>query len=86
MRFRVDIRRKHGLSDPEGVTTRRALADLGYQNVDDVQFGRSIYVDVDGKDTDDAASQVDEMCRRLLANPVMEDYTVTAVDDVGVTA
>ena len=83
MRFRVDIRRKEGLSDPEGLTTHRALGDLGFEDVTGVHFGRSIYVDLDtGADVAAAEEKVDEMCRRLLANPVMEEYTITLLDPV----
>ncbi len=82
MRFRVDIRRKEGLSDPEGLTTHRALVDLGFEDVTEVHFGRSIYVDLSTTDTAAAEEQVDEMCRKLLANPVIEDYTITLLDAV----
>lgn len=79
MRFRIDVRRKEGLSDPEGLTTQRALLDLGYESVAGVHFGRTIYVDITDDDPDAAATEVEEMCRRLLANPVMEDYSVQLV-------
>ena len=79
MRVRVSITRKDGLSDPEGVATRRALLDLGYDTVGEVHFGRIINLDID--DTDEAAvtAAVTAMCERLLANPVIEDYTVEVV-------
>jgi len=80
MRFRIDIRRKAGLSDPEGVTTHRALQDLGYSNVTSTHFGRTIFLDVNGEDTAAATAEVDTMCRRLLANPVIEDYTIEVID------
>ncbi len=85
MRFRVDIRRKEGLSDPEGLATHRALRDLGHVTVDDVHFGRSIYLDVSGEDAAAAEAEVDEMCRKLLANPVMEEYTITRLTTVEAT-
>lgn len=76
MRFRIDVKRKEGLSDPEGTATKRALLDLGYDSVGEVHFGRTIYLDVDEEDQEATTSLVDEMCRRLLANPVIEDFTV----------
>ena len=79
MRFKVDIIRKDGLSDPEGVATKSALVDLGYVTVEDIHFGRTIYVDIDEDDRDTAAALVAEMCQRLLANPVMEDYELEVV-------
>ncbi len=80
MRFRVDIRRREGLSDPEGVTTRRALRDLGYEAVADVHYGRTIYLDLDADDAEAAGADVAEMCERLLANPVIEDYDIEVVE------
>lgn len=79
MRFRVSITRKEGLSDPEGVATRRALLDLGYEGVGEVHFGRIITVDLDGGDAQAGRAVVHEMCERLLANPVIEDYSIEVV-------
>ncbi len=78
MRFRavVHIERKPGLSDPEGTTARRALRDLGFEEVGSVSFGRTITLDLDASSREDAAGRVDEMCRKLLANPVIERYTI----------
>lgn len=79
MRFLVSISRRDGLADPEGATTARALRDLGYDEVGDVHFGRTILVEVSGDDVDTARSRIDKMCRRLLANPVIEDFTIEAL-------
>lgn len=77
MRFIVTIQRREGIADPEGVATLRALRDLGYE-VDEVRFGRTIVLEVDDGDPDAARTAVVEMCERLLANPVIEDYRVEA--------
>ena len=79
MRVRIDIRRKEGLSDPEGVTTQRALHDLGYTDVTGAHFGRTIFLDMDGQDAAAATDEVDRMCRQLLANPVIEDFEIEIV-------
>ena len=79
MRFRIDIRRKEGLSDPEGLTTLTALQNLGYSAVTDTHFGRTIYLDMDGDDAAAASEEVESMCRRLLANPVIEDFEIEVV-------
>ncbi len=79
-RLRIDIRRKEGLSDPEGVATLRALHDLGYAEVDEVHFGRMIYLDLPDGDEEGTDERVEEMCRRLLANPVIEDWTVETIE------
>ena len=76
MRFRVAINRKAGLSDPEGVETLRALHDLGYADVAEVHFGRILTLEIDGTDPEAALPAITEMCERLLANPVIEDYTI----------
>jgi len=74
--FAVSIRRKPGLSDPEGATTLKALNDLGFSDVSHVSFGRTITVTVNAPTVADAEGQVEEMCDKLLANPVMETYTI----------
>ena len=79
VRVRVDIQRRAGLSDPEGVTAQRALHDLGYEMVDEIHFGKTVYLTLDADDGSAAASLVEEMCARLLANPVIEDYVVEVV-------
>jgi phosphoribosylformylglycinamidine synthase len=80
VKVRVAITRKTGLSDPEGVETHRALHDLGYTGVGDVHFGRIITLEVDAPDAASVVARVQEMCARLLANPVIEDYTVEVVE------
>lgn len=80
MKLQVEITRRSGLRDPEGATTARALRDLGFTSVTDVHFGRSIVVEVDGDDRDKAVADVEDMCRKLLANPVLEDFTVEVLD------
>ena len=79
MRIMVSINRKEGLSDPEGVETARALANLGYDDVAAVHFGRIITIEMADGDPQRALDSVKEMCERLLANPVIEDYTVEVV-------
>jgi len=74
--FTVRIGRRPGLSDPEGTTTAKALQDLGFGGVSRVSFGKILTIDVDAE-TEQAAKQlVEQMCRKLLANPVMETYSI----------
>ena len=77
MRVRVEITRRASISDPEGTTVARGLRDLGYAEVGEVHMGRIIELEVAGDDPETVRERVDEMCRRLLANPVIEDYTIT---------
>ncbi len=81
MKVRVDISRRPGIADPEASTTHRALRDLGFDQVGAVRFGRSILLAVDVDDPAEAEKLAAEMCERLLANPVIEDFTVTALPD-----
>lgn len=74
--FRVTVTRKPGLSDPEGATTKRALHDLGFTRVDSVSFGRILTLTVDADSAEAAMAEVTSMCTKLLANPVMENYTI----------
>jgi phosphoribosylformylglycinamidine synthase PurS subunit len=73
MRARVLIRPKAGILDPQGVAVERALPALGFAGVANVHIGRLVELDVDDE------SQLDAMCRKLLANPLIEDYEIQAV-------
>ena len=78
MRFavRIDVTHVPGVLDPQGATVERALPALGYANVSGVSIAKTIRLVLDAESRDAAAAQVDEMCGRLLANPVIERYTV----------
>ncbi len=70
MRARVLIRPKEGILDPQGQAVERALPALGFTGVSDVRIGRLIELEVED------LSRVGDMCERLLANPLIEDYEV----------
>jgi phosphoribosylformylglycinamidine synthase PurS subunit len=74
---RVDVSHRPGIADPAGATVERALPALGYTNVTQVHMGKVITLVVDAADADAARAQVEEMCERLLANPVIESYEVS---------
>ncbi len=76
MKVRVLVRLKPGILDPQGATVQRALAGLGFRDVTDLRVGKLIEIDVDAPTEERAHARVDEMCRKLLANPLLEDYTV----------
>ncbi len=73
---RIEIGHRPGILDPEGGVIERALPALGYENVTQVRVGKSIRLVVAAHDAEAARAQVEEMCRRLLANPVIEDFSV----------
>ena len=76
MKARVLIRLKPGILDAQGASVRRALEGLGFPEVRDVRVGKVLDLDLDGLDPAAAGRRIDEMCGRLLVNPVIEDFTV----------
>ena len=80
MRVKVEIVRRPEIADPQGVTVVRALRDLGFEEVAEARFNRTIVLDLDATDPLSAKARVEEMCRRLLANPVIEDFEVQVMD------
>ncbi len=70
MRARVLIRPKAGILDPQGEAVRRALPALGFTGVSHVHVGRLVELDVEDP------SQLEPMCEKLLANPLVEDYEI----------
>jgi phosphoribosylformylglycinamidine synthase subunit PurS len=76
VKVRVLVRLKPGILDVQGAAVQRALAGLGFGDVRELRVGKLIEVDVDAADVEHARDRVDEMCRRLLANTILEDYTI----------
>ncbi|MDQ1520802.1 MAG: phosphoribosylformylglycinamidine synthase subunit PurS [Actinomycetota bacterium] len=76
----VEIAHLPGISDPQGATVERALPALGYTNVSGVKIGKTIRLVVEADDEATARGEVDDMCRRLLANPVIESYDITLTE------
>jgi phosphoribosylformylglycinamidine synthase PurS subunit len=76
MKVRVHVSLKNGVLDPQGRAIQHSLEGLGFSGVSDVRAGRLIELEVDESVTDQA---LDEMCRKLLANMVIENYRVERV-------
>ncbi len=76
MRVTVTIDRRPEIADPEGTTVKRALHDLGFTETASVRMDRVIHLEVEGDDPDLVKGRVEEMCRQLLANPVLEDFSI----------
>jgi phosphoribosylformylglycinamidine synthase PurS subunit len=70
---RVEVSLKPGHSDPEGETTKKALSELNYA-VEAVNVSKVYTIRLEASNLKDARQKVDEICRRLLANPVKDDY------------
>ena len=80
MRVKVEIVRRPEIADPQGVTVVRALRELGFGEVAEARFNRTIVLDLVGSDPLAARTRVEDMCRRLLANPVIEDFEVQVIE------
>ena len=76
MKARVTIMLRDGVLDPQGEAVRHALAALGFEGVTGVRQGKVIDLDLDAPDRDAAAVQVRAMCEALLANTVIEQFSV----------
>jgi phosphoribosylformylglycinamidine synthase len=70
VRARVLIRPKAGILDPQGAAVERALPALGFEGVENVHIGRLVELDVPNPE------QLEPMCEKLLANPLIEDYEI----------
>lgn len=74
MRVKIFVCLKEGVLDPQGKAVVRSLHTLGYKEVQDVRMGKYIEVGLDVPTREAAEARVREMCEKLLANPVIEDY------------
>jgi len=70
----VLVRPKAGILDPQGTAVERALPALGFAGIGNVHVGRMIELDVEDE------AQLDSLCQKLLANPLIEDYEITSVE------
>ena len=76
VRVEVTVTRRPDIADPQGTTIARALHQLGFDEVSSVRVDKVITLDVEADNPESLNARVDDMCRRLLANPVLEDFTV----------
>lgn len=79
MEIDVTIKLKHGVADPEGENAKKALNLLGFEAVRGVKTMKTFRIEVDSVDEDKTKIEVEEMCRKLLANPVIHDYEISLV-------
>ncbi len=79
MKAKVYVRLKPGILDPQGKTVQHALENLGFDAVQQVRMGKLIELELAGVDAEQAQALVDEACQKLLANPVIEDYSFEVV-------
>lgn len=72
----VRVELKDGVLDPQGVTIKNALVDMGYPEVSNVKSGKIFDLEVEAEDGEAAKPKIEEMCAKLLANPVIEKYSI----------
>ena len=80
MKALIHVTLKSGVLDPQGKAIQSASASLGYTAVTGVRQGKLFEIDLDTDDESRARAMLDELCQKLLANPVIEDYTIVRLD------
>ncbi len=80
---RVYVTLKPTVNDPQGLTIRGGLHSLGFDSVASVRAGKYLEMRLDGKDRAAAEAQVTELCRKLLANPIIEDFRFEIEEEQG---
>jgi len=85
VRVRVYVTLRQGILDPQGKAIERSLRALGFKGVEGVRVGRYVEVDLADRSSDQVAGEVKEMCEKLLANTIIEDYRFELGDGVATT-
>ena len=80
MKARVHIYLKNGVLDPQGKAISKALDHLGFDGVDEVRQGKLVELELTETDRGKAQANVEDMCNRLLANTVIENYAIELLD------
>ena len=76
MKIKVIVTLKKSVLDPQGTVIQQTLDGMGFSNVNDVRQGKFFEIDIDEKDQKKAEEKVEDMCKKLLANLVIEDYKI----------
>ncbi len=74
MRIKIYVTLKEGILDPQGKAVQHSLDTLGYTSVKDVRIGKYIEIDIGDPSKEAVEARIKEMCHKLLANPIIEDY------------
>jgi len=77
----IHITLKKAVSDPQGLTIKHALDSLNYKEVGEVRVGKLITIKLNLRSKKDAEKELDQMCKKLLANPIIEDYSFQIKED-----
>ncbi len=81
MKAKIHITLKPGILDPQGKTIQHALATLGFAGIADVRVGKLIEMSFEGLSAERARAVAEEACQKLLANPVIENYSLSFVNE-----
>jgi len=76
MKVKVIITLKNGVLDPQGTVIQQALHGMGFKTINEIRQGKFFEINIDEKDKNKAEEKVEEMCKKLLANLVIEDYKI----------
>ena len=76
MKFSVTVTLKTDVLDPQGKVVENTLVDMGMKNLKNVRQGKYFQIDIDESDQSTAEKKIDEMCRKLLVNLIIEDYKI----------
>ncbi|MDC3127357.1 phosphoribosylformylglycinamidine synthase subunit PurS [Candidatus Pelagibacter bacterium] len=79
MKFSVIVTLKKDVLDPQGKVVGNTLKNIGMENVKSVRQGKYFEIEIDDDDFDNAEKKIDDMCKKLLANLVIEDYKVSKI-------
>ena len=75
MKALIKVQLKNGILDPQGKAVNSALNHLGFEEIQDVRIGKLIEIKIDVEDKQKAIQMIEQACKKMLANPVIEDYT-----------
>ena len=76
MKARIKIMLKNGVLDPQGEAIKHALNNIGFESVTGVRQGKVIELDIEGSDKNEVRSQIENMCNKMLANAVIENFEI----------
>ena len=79
LKFSVTVTLKKDVLDPQGKVVQNTLADMGMNNLKSIRQGKNFEIDVDENDQLEAEKKVDEMCKKLLVNLIIEDYKINKI-------
>ena len=80
LKAEINISLKRTVADPQGLTIKHALESLGYKGLADVRMGKSVVIKLNLKDKKKAEEEINGMCKKLLANPIIEDYRFKIIE------